>query len=257
MSDETKTLNLEIALDADAETVWRAVSEGEELKRWFPLDARVTPGVGGAVWCSFGGGMDWETPIEVWEPNHHLRTADPPPSGIAVDYFIEARGGETVLRIVQSGFAAAGWDDELIETAQGGWRSFLATLRHYLRFHRGEPRTMAYVRHDAVPLSRPEAFQRMLTAFGFVPAELREGGRFDVTAANGDRFTGVIDVLNPPMHLSGSFENHGNAFFMIEIEPGKERCRPAIWVSLYGEAGREAPALQARLRELVVSTFGR
>ena len=124
MSDEKK-VTAEISIDADADAVWRALSEGEEIKRWFSPEARVTPGVGGAVWLSWGEGADWEAPIEIWEPKRHLRTVDPAPSKLAVDYFIESKGGETVLRIVHSGFAADAWDDE-IDTLNAGWRTFAA-----------------------------------------------------------------------------------------------------------------------------------
>ena len=34
--------------------VWKALAEAEELARWFPLEARVTPGVGGSIWLSWG-----------------------------------------------------------------------------------------------------------------------------------------------------------------------------------------------------------
>jgi hypothetical protein len=34
----------------------RTSTDGEELKRWFPLDARVTPGEGGKIWVSWGEG---------------------------------------------------------------------------------------------------------------------------------------------------------------------------------------------------------
>lgn len=256
MSDEKPIeVTAEISLDADADTVWRALTEGEEISRWFSPDARVRPGVGGAVWLSWGEGAEWEAPIEIWEPGRHLRTADPAPSKLAVDYFIESRGGETVLRIVHSGFDADAWDDEL-QTLDGGWRAFLATLRHYLAHHRGEPRTMASFRHPAVPLARTDAFARLLAALGFgANPELRNGDRFDVTTTMGDRLTGVVDVFKPPINLSGSVENWNNAFVTIEIEPGRGQCRPAIWFSLYGEAGREAGALQARLRELLTATF--
>jgi uncharacterized protein YndB with AHSA1/START domain len=159
MSEKEKTVEAEITIAADAATVWRALTEGEELKRWFPLDARVTPGVGGAIWLSWGEGMDWEAPIELWEPNHHLRTVDPAPSKAAIDYYIEAKGGETVLRIVQSGFGADAWEDE-IETLNSGWRTFLATLRNYLEQHRGEPRTVAYFRHPVVEVERRECWKR-------------------------------------------------------------------------------------------------
>ncbi|HYC60255.1 MAG TPA: SRPBCC domain-containing protein [Thermoanaerobaculia bacterium] len=244
---EQKSVQAEITIDADAETVWRAISEGEEIKRWFTLDARVTPGVGGAVWMSFGEGMDWESPIEVWEPNRHLRAVDPSPSKLAVDYYIESKGGETVLRIVHSGFAADAWDDEL-ETLNGGWRAFLAILKNYLEQHRGEPRTVAYFRHPVVKLTRAEAFPRMLEALG-VPL-VGEGERF-----SGPIFEGIADVSKPPVNFSGALANFGRGFLLIEIEPGREQCRPAVWVSLYGDAAKEAPALQARLQELVTRAF--
>lgn len=246
MADEKK-VEAEVTIDADAATVWRAISEGEEIKRWFCVDARVTPGAGGAVWMSFGEGMDWETPIEIWEPNRRLRTSDPAPSKLAVDYFIESRGGETVLRIVHSGFAADAWDDEM-DNLNAGWRTFAENLKHYLERHRGEPRTFAYFRHPAVPLARAEAFPRMLAALD-VPL-VKEGEHF-----SGSLFTGLAKVSKPPINLSGPLENHGGGFLMIELEPGREQCRPSVWVSLYGDAGRDADALTQRLRDAVTRAF--
>ena len=246
MSEE-KTVEAEITIDADAATVWRALTEGEELKRWFPLDARVTPGEGGAVWLSWGEGMDWEAPIEVWEPNRHLRTIDPPPSKLAVDYYIEAKGGQTVLRLVHSGFADDAWDDEL-ETLSGGWRAFLATLRNYLEQHRGEPRAVAYFRHPVVKLERSEAFPRMMQALS-VPL-VNEGEHFSAPL-----FEGTAEISAPPVNFSGALENLGRGFLMIEIEPGRGQCRPAVWVSLYGQAAAEAPALQERLSALMTAAF--
>jgi uncharacterized protein YndB with AHSA1/START domain len=246
VSDE-KTVEAQITIDADAATVWRALTEGEELKRWFPLDARVTPGEGGKMWVSWGEGMDWETPIALWEPNRHLRTVDPAPSVLAVDYYIESKGGQTVLRIVHSGFAADAWDDEL-ETMEGGWRAFLATLRNYLEQHRGEPRTMAYFRHPVIEMERREAFPLMLEALG-VPF-VNEGQHFA-----GPLFQGAAEISAPPVNFSGPLENFGRGFLMIEMEPGRGRCRPAVWVSLYGEAAAQAAALQERLSDLVTSAF--
>lgn len=246
MSDEKKVV-AEISIDADADAVWRAVSEGEEISRWFCPDARVRPGVGGGVWMSFGEGAEWETPIEIWEPGKHLRTADPEPSKLAVDYFIEAKGGETVLRIVHSGFGADAWDDEL-DTLNAGWRAFAANLKHYLERHRGKPRTMVSFRHPVVKITRAEAFPRMLAALG-VPL-VGEGERF-----TGPLFEGTARVVKPPVNFSGPLDNFGNGFLFIEIEPGRDQCRPAVWVSLYGDAARDADTLQTRIRDLVSGAF--
>lgn len=246
MSDEIK-VEASIAIDADAETVWRALTEGEELKRWFPLDARVTPEAGGALWLSFGEGMDWEAPITLWEPNRHLRTEDPAPSKAAIDYYIEAQGGQTVLRIVQSGFGADAWEDEL-ETLDGGWRAFLATLKNYLERHRGEPRTLAYFRHPVVQMERRDVFPRMLAALD-VPL-VGAGERF-----RGELFEGIAGVVKQPVNFSGALSNHGQGFLMIEIEPGRGKCRPAVWVSLYGDAGSNAASLQEELEQRVKRAF--
>jgi uncharacterized protein YndB with AHSA1/START domain len=249
-----KEVTCEISIDADAATVWKALTDGAELKRWFPLDARVTPGEGGAVWLSWGEGADWEAPITIWEPNRHLRTIDPPPSKLALDYFIESRGGETVLRLVHSGFAADAWDDE-IETMTAGWRAFQANLKLYLERHRGTPRTMAYFRHPVVELPRQDAFPRLMTALGLDGQELREGGRFAISAPDDVRLEGVVQVLAPPGNLSGRVENLDDAFLMIELEPGRGKCRPAFWLSLYGDAGKKAPDLTKSLEKLWKYTF--
>ena len=254
MHEEThsRAIDVSIEIDADAETVWRALTQGEEIARWFPLDARVRPGAGGAIWFSFGEGMEWESPITIWEPNRHLRTADLP-SRVAVDYYIETREGKTILRLVHSGFAADTWEGEL-DSLENGWGSFLATLKLYLEQHRGEPRTVAFFRHPPLEISRDEAFGRMMAAFGIRAAgdgELAVGSRY-VTDAG---FEGVVAVHGRPINFSGIVENLGNAFLMLEIEGGKKRCRPAMWVSLYGDAQNQAPALQQRITQLIEETF--
>ncbi|HYI12462.1 MAG TPA: SRPBCC domain-containing protein [Thermoanaerobaculia bacterium] len=243
-----KTVEAEITIAADPDAVWRAITEGEQLKQWFSTDARVRPGVGGGMWMSFGEGMDWETPITLWEPGRHLRTEDPAPSKLAVDYYIEGKGGETVVRLVHSGFAADAWDDEL-ETLDGGWRAFLAALKNYLERHAGESRTVVSFRHPSVAMSRAEAFPIMLDALG-VPL-VAEGEHFTSPI-----FEGEAEVVKAPINLSGRLSNLGGGFLMIELEPGRGTCRPSVWLSLFGDAAAEAPALQEKLQERVKAAFG-
>ena len=49
-----RAIEKEIELNAPVEAVWMALTDGKELARWFPLEARVTPGVGGEVFLSVG-----------------------------------------------------------------------------------------------------------------------------------------------------------------------------------------------------------
>ena len=45
----TKTIDLVTEIQAPPEEVWRAISEGEQVARWFSPEARIEPGVGGTV----------------------------------------------------------------------------------------------------------------------------------------------------------------------------------------------------------------
>ena len=54
----TRTQEHEIAIDASAEAVWKAITDAEELTRWFVETAKVEPGVGGSFRISWGGGEE-------------------------------------------------------------------------------------------------------------------------------------------------------------------------------------------------------
>ena len=79
---------------------------------------------------SWGGGMDIDHRIEIWEPNKRVRSVNPARPQVAVEYHLEGEGGETVLRLVQSGFGeGADFDAEYDDTSRG-WEIFLRNLRH-------------------------------------------------------------------------------------------------------------------------------
>src|SRR5262245_13668170 len=84
-----------IDIDAPVNAVWRALVDPVELKRWFPLDARVTPGIGGSVWMQWSDGSGEGGPIEIWEPERHLRTgaSGNGPVHIATDFYLSGKSG--------------------------------------------------------------------------------------------------------------------------------------------------------------------
>jgi len=133
----------------------------------------------------------------------------------------------------------------------------MATIKLYLEKHRGQPRTIAFVRHAPITISRDLVFGRVLAALGIdAPGELHVGERVSLVANSGDRFEGEVRVLAPPINLTVIAENWSNGLVMIEIEGGRERCRPAMWVSLWGDARADAEALQERLRAMMAELFG-
>jgi uncharacterized protein YndB with AHSA1/START domain len=175
-----------IDIDAPVEAVWKALTDAEELSRWFPIRARVAPGVGGSIWISWGPPYEGTSSIEIWEPGRRLRLIDqgfgnsdvvgaareaggagtaaagsaapipgssagrepaaPPPSPVALDYLLEGRGNKTTLRLVHAGFGDGNEWDEEFDSVRRGWRFELRGLRHYLERHRGTPRLAIWPR---------------------------------------------------------------------------------------------------------------
>ena len=132
-----------IDLKATPEEVFRALTDPEQIVKWFVPGARVEPRVGGEYVKVWGPGMESTSTISAWEPGKHFGTQSersktyghkgPVDTGVVqmcVDYHIESLGGGiTRLRLVQSGFGPeAAWDDEFTDT-KSGWADFLKKLK--------------------------------------------------------------------------------------------------------------------------------
>jgi uncharacterized protein YndB with AHSA1/START domain len=163
----------EIVIDAPIEAVWKAISDGEELTRWFVEEASVEPGVGGTITISWGGDEKSSGTIEAWEPNKKLRkrlapmdmgaAKSDPAMPMFDEYTIERRDGKTVLRLVCSGIPDAKEWDGFYNGTNSGWASFLRTLRHYLEHNPGKPRTTITIMGKASG-SREETWPRLMAA---------------------------------------------------------------------------------------------
>lgn len=141
-----------VVIDRPIQEVWKAITDAKEMARWFAGEMTVEPGVGGFVLAEFCPGMEWKTMIEVWEPDRHLRLTENregvmSASGLeevreacrlVEDFYLQAEGGKTILRLVHSGFGASkAWDDEY-EGTQGGWPICFFRLKQGLEGHRHE-----------------------------------------------------------------------------------------------------------------------
>lgn len=205
----------EAVIAATPDEVWRALTDARELTRWFPVEARVEPGLGGSIWLSWGEGAGGEAPITAWEPGRRLQwTETRGPVKVAVDFHLEAGRGGTIVRVVQSGFGdGPEWDDEF-HMVTGGWAYFIAHLKWYLERHHGVSRDLVGLR-EKVNLAPGDAFTRLLA--------ITDG--LDATA-----------VVNSPATGQAGFTiaSLNDAILFIEIEPGKEWCRGGFWLSTYG-----------------------
>ena len=267
---EPRSIETQIEINAPIEAVWKALTDGEELANWFPLKARVTPGVGGSVWSYWAEDMQWESPIDAWEPNKYLRVvwARPGKMGdleipfeLGVDYHLEARGGTTVLRLVQTGFSPDdAWDNQY-EGTKRGWAFQLRGLKHYLENHLGTKRDVIFARKKT-DSSQGEAWDRLVGPAGLCAEgtvkDLRAGDRLAVTTATGIRLEGKVQLIGPPHHMAAFIENLRDAYFRVAVEMGCQTL-PApevnIWLSTFGLDPAKVKQLQEGFDGLLESLF--
>ena len=129
---------------------------------------------------------------------------------IATEYVLESEGGTTLLRLVHPGFGTESeWDDQF-EGTRTGWEVELRGLRHFLESHRGRDRVVAWAKAPFTT-SRATAWDRILSSRGLLAEGTlegaREGSRYRIRAANGDRFEGTLELYDPP----AEFRCHGRA----------------------------------------------
>ena len=235
-----RKIDLSIELNAPVEAVWRALTEGEEMSRWFAPAARVNPGVGGSVWLSWGPAAEGESRIEVWEPNRALRVGD---AHSAVEYFITGKGEATVLRVVQSGFGADAAFDDYFDSAQGGWQYFLFNLKHYLERHAGQPRHMISVRRP-MHGTREDAWPVLLQRIGLQPASPRAGDAYQLSLGD-QRYSGQVVFVRDARNFAGTVHELNDGLLFIELEAGQETWHCGIWLSVYGKKPDVAQLEQA------------
>lgn len=256
------TIEHTVEIAAPVEAVWKALTDAEELARWFPLEARVVPGPQGKVFLSWGADCEGEAPISAWEENRHLQIAEQSPGGTAMaqDYYLEARGGVTVLRFVHSGFGAgADWEQDYYDSLENGWGFMFINLRHYLERHPGRPRLVAWPRVKTA-LNRAAAWQRLAGPqgpFGDGIGKLRAGGRYALRAVTGDAFEGTLLVLDPPRKLIGTVEAMNDALVWVNVEGGAAagHCEVYLWLSAYAVPQKDVDSFTARWQPLLEKLF--
>jgi uncharacterized protein YndB with AHSA1/START domain len=242
---ETRSAQGEIEVEATPERVWQALTDEKELVRWFPLDARVEPGSGGSVYLSWLNEFAATTEIQVWDPPRHLRTAwsfhqEGQPTQVT-DYYIENRGGRTVVRAVTSGFPLDPSWDGWVEGTERGWAFELRSLKHYLERHAGERRHVVYLRRR-IPITNEEAWKRLSGDRELAPW-LTGGQPFDQRW--GSQYAALV---NDP----------ADALFRVSVEPGGPgtgQREIVLWLSAWGEHQHRLDELQRKWAGLLERLF--
>lgn len=191
-----RIIRAEIRTKATPEQAYEAWADPEKIAHWFPDRAEGKAEPGATITWIFDK-FNYRIPYEVLiaQPAGKFAIRWNPPPGMnpgILEITITKEGGETVVRLVNSGFReGAEWNDEF-EGIDSGWRMSLALLKHYLDNYFGIPRTSFLVMRPAefsfeqiVQLHRTAAgLKKWLTKSGqygevgesFV-LELQEGGK--------------------------------------------------------------------------------
>lgn len=268
MSDlKSRSIEKTIEIDAPMSAVWKALTDAEELTKWFPLEAKVTPGKDGHIRMSWRNEYQFEDNIEIWEPNKHLRLA-PKTEGksglpsfiteVAMDYHLESKGNKTVLRLVHSGFSADEDWDELYDATDRGWEFQLWALQHYLECHRGSSRGVAYVRYFIDDVSREQAWNKLMGNDGLFAndvEELKRDAPYQLQTQNGAVLEGKIATFLPPKDFAGIVTNLNDALIRIQFDELFGRRDVAITLATYGLPAQDVEAWEKQLTEILQKRF--
>ena len=140
-----RTIEQTIQIEASPSAVFRALTDANELSRWWTTRAESDPRTGG----SFSYTWEFEEQTErnhtredVYAdvtPDEHIRYDWPMPLGnTVVDFRLEPSGDGTELVLEHEGWGTGGDWDQAYEMHVGGWQFFLGNLKTYLE--RGEDR---------------------------------------------------------------------------------------------------------------------
>jgi uncharacterized protein YndB with AHSA1/START domain len=138
-----RSISVEVRTSAPVDHAWAAWAEPDKLAHWFVDRAYgdVRPG-GVMTWVFEQFGYEIPYPVlEATAPERLVFGGEIPGyPPFRLEITIAREGGETVVRLFNSGFRdGAAWDDEYQGVASG-WRLSLALLRHYLEAHYGTPK---------------------------------------------------------------------------------------------------------------------
>ena len=147
-----RSISCEIRTTATPEQAWEAWANPEKLAHWFVDRAYGDVRPGGVMTWVFDR-FKYEIPYPVLEARAPERLVFggevPGYPPFRLEITIAREGGETVVRLFNSGFReGAQWDDEF-QGVDSGWRLSLALLRHYLEHHYGTPKRTALALHPA------------------------------------------------------------------------------------------------------------
>jgi uncharacterized protein YndB with AHSA1/START domain len=197
---ETRSIDLQVEIDARPEQVWEAISTGPGISAWF-VPAQVDPHEGGKVTMDFGSMGQETAEVAGWDPPRRFvigwdQSEEGGGWGSALELLVEARdGGSCVVRLIHSGFGTgAEFDDELHQTTTG-WAGFLHNIKLFVEHFAPQPVAKIFS-HGGWDGVQTEGWAGLTDALGLPLSSLVEGRRVatspEAVAAGAPRMAGVV-----------------------------------------------------------------
>lgn len=202
MTENPRTVDLEVTVDGTPDQVWDAIATGPGISSWLH-PTRVGEEVGGEFAFDMGGGFAEGGRVTAYDAPERFATETTWPAGeetttLATEWLVSTRDeGTCVVRMVMSGFGAGdGWDDE-IDALREGMGTALESLRLYLAHFAGRrPATISEGVH--VDGSQPEAWATLLATTGLADAAVGD----HVTLTGSPELAGAVALHSPGRYLS-------------------------------------------------------
>jgi hypothetical protein len=178
-----------------------------------------------------------------------------------VDWHIEARGGKTLLRLTQSGFAGqSDWENEWFDSTSYGWGFMLLSLQVALERHRGVARRVVWPRL-AVNCTREEAYKRLDAAGGLfaenAEVSLRAGEAYALRTTTGEQWSGRVEFVQPPRGFCVTVREMKDSLVWLTIEGAPGKTEVQLWLSAFGMEQREVDVFGARWMGRLKTMFAR
>lgn len=237
MTDESRSIELEIEVPGTPEEVWRAIATGPGITSWY-VPHEVEEREGGSATARFGAGTEMEVDgrVAAWEPPHRIVfDGGDGVGGLAFEWLVEARdGGTCIVRLVNSGFGDGGeWDDQY-DAMTEGWKMFLSNLRLHLIHFAGQSATVSLPgAHVSGPADA--AWVDFCAALG-IPADADVGDRVDVSASDAPALGGVVGDRTPTC-ITLVVDDPCPGTALIAAEQMGDSVGLSVWSYLYDDTG--------------------
>ena len=200
-----RAMQIEMRTSADPMNVWSAWADPGKISQWFADRAEGWAHKGAEVTWMFDE-FGYRIPYHVVEsiPGKCLMLGGQIPGRppFLLEVAIRREAGETVVKLVNSGFLEGGSFDEEYEGVLSGWTLALAMLKYYVEEHYGESKqTILVTREAAFDFDKliawhtePELMNKWLTQS--VDGTLREGEPYHFVLQNGTPVDGIVAKMS-------------------------------------------------------------